>query len=77
MIIFQPQIFKEDLLDGTGWKCKKCNVKQNQHLKESKKSMVKLNIRKVCSGRDKPIPPPENTTKLPYDVNYLYFYLNP
>lgn len=33
--------------------------------------MIKANIRKVCSGRDQPQPPPEDMTKLPYDVSKL------
>ena len=62
IILFgQPQIPKEDGVADAHWMCKRCV--------EPKNSMVKANIRKVCSGRDQPQPPPEDTTKLPYDVS--------
>ncbi|OXU21540.1 hypothetical protein TSAR_004090 [Trichomalopsis sarcophagae] len=67
----QPQIKKEDTLPDAHWKCKKCYDCEPKAPKEIKKSMVKPNIRKVCSGRDQPLPPPEDTTKLPYDPEML------
>ncbi|KAJ8672774.1 hypothetical protein QAD02_004034 [Eretmocerus hayati] len=71
----QPQIKKEDTLPEAHWKCKKCSDCQvlptSQNPKEIKKSMVKPNIRKVCSGRDQPLPPPDDKTKLPYDPEML------
>lgn len=69
IINLQPQIKKEDTLPDAHWKCKKCFDCEPKAPKEIKKSMVKPNIRKVCSGRDQPLPPPEDTTKLPYDVS--------
>lgn len=60
--------------------CKRCmdNQTRNRESGEIKKCMVKVNIRKVCSGRDQPQPPPDDMTKLPYDVSILQaikFYL--
>lgn len=63
--------------------CKRCIDSQPRCREpaEPKNSMVKANIRKVCSGRDQPQPPPDDRTKLPYDVSsldtlltYLYAY---
>jgi len=42
---------------------------------EPKTSMVKANIRKVCSGRDQPPPPPDDMKKLPYDVRYNEIFI--
>ena len=33
--------------------------------------MVKPNIRKVCSGRDQRVPPPNDKANLPYDVKKI------
>lgn len=67
----QPQIKKEDTSPDAHWICKKCSDSQPKALKESKKSMVKANIRKLCSGRDQPLPLPDDKTKLPYDVSLI------
>ncbi|XP_012288737.1 polycomb protein Pcl [Orussus abietinus] len=63
----QPQIAKDG--NETYWMCKRCVDTQlrNRDPGEPKKSMVKANIRRVCSGRDQPQPPPDDMTKLPYD----------
>ncbi|XP_033226981.1 uncharacterized protein LOC117179371 isoform X2 [Belonocnema kinseyi] len=69
----QPHIGKEETLPEVQWMCKRCVDSQprvREHL-EPKNSMVKANIRKVCSGRDQPPPPPEDMTKLPYDPDML------
>lgn len=66
----QPQVIKEETPSEAHWVCKRCIDSQPRH-GEPKNSMVKANIRKVCSGRDQPPPPPEDMTKLPYDPNML------
>ncbi|XP_014224593.1 polycomb protein Pcl isoform X3 [Trichogramma pretiosum] len=60
----QPQIQIEETYPDSHWKCRKCDDCQS---KDTRKSMVKPHIRKVCSGRDQPLPPPDNINKLPYD----------
>ncbi|XP_066596004.1 polycomb protein Pcl isoform X2 [Prorops nasuta] len=69
----QPQVSKEDSTPEANWICKRCTDSQprTRELGEPKNSMVKANIRKVCSGRDQPQPPPDDTTKLPYDPDML------
>ncbi|XP_058809013.1 PHD finger protein 19 isoform X2 [Phymastichus coffea] len=67
-----PQIKKEETLPDAHWQCRKCcDSQQPKGTKEIKKSMVKPNIRKLCSGRDQPLPPPDDKTKLPYDPEML------
>lgn len=55
--------------------CKRCVDSQPRirDVLEPKNSMVKASIRKVCSGRDQPQPPPDDMTKLPYDVSFSKF----
>ncbi|XP_017875284.1 polycomb protein Pcl isoform X2 [Ceratina calcarata] len=67
----QPQIVKDG--EAHGWMCKRCIDSQPRayELTEPKTSMVKASIRKVCSGRDQPQPPPDDMTKLPYDPSML------
>ncbi|XP_020706963.1 uncharacterized protein LOC105684844 isoform X2 [Athalia rosae] len=69
----QPQITKEETLPEAHWMCKRCIDSQprSREPPEPKNSMVKANIRKVCSGRDQPQPPPDDMTKLPYDPEML------
>ncbi|XP_043684231.1 uncharacterized protein LOC122636740 [Vespula pensylvanica] len=69
----QPQVSKEETRSDTNWMCKRCmdNQTRNRESGEIKKCMVKVNIRKVCSGRDQPQPPPDDMTKLPYDPDML------
>ncbi|XP_076303389.1 polycomb protein Pcl [Lasioglossum baleicum] len=69
----QPQIIKEETAVEAHWMCKRCVDSQprTRELVEPKTSMVKASIRKVCSGRDQPQPPPDDMTKLPYDPNML------
>ncbi|EFN76679.1 metal-response element-binding transcription factor 2 isoform X1 [Harpegnathos saltator] len=71
----QPQIPKQETSTDTHWMCKRCTDNQPRMREpcESKTSMVKVNIRKVCSGRDQPEPPPDDMTKLPYDPNMLHW----
>lgn len=71
VIYFQPQVSKEETRSDSNWMCKRCmdNQTRNRESGEIKKCMVKVNIRKVCSGRDQPQPPPDDMTKLPYDVS--------
>lgn len=66
----QPQIPKQESGADTHWMCKRCTDSQPRTREpcEPKTSMVKASIRKVCSGRDQPQPPPDDMTKLPYDV---------
>ncbi|XP_043276168.1 PHD finger protein 19 [Venturia canescens] len=69
-----PHITKqEDGASDAHWMCKRCVDSQprSREPTEPKNSMVKANIRRVCSGRDQPQPPPEDTTKLPYDPEML------
>lgn len=67
----QPQILKEETAAEAHWMCKRCVDSQprGREVVEPKTSMVKASIRKVCSGRDQPQPPPDDMTKLPYDVS--------
>lgn len=67
----QPQILKEETAAEAHWMCKRCIDSQPRarEVVEPKTSMVKASIRKVCSGRDQPQPPPDDMTKLPYDVS--------
>ncbi|XP_050577858.1 polycomb protein Pcl isoform X2 [Bombus affinis] len=69
----QPQILKEETAAEAHWMCKRCIDSQPRarEVVEPKTSMVKASIRKVCSGRDQPQPPPDDMTKLPYDPNML------
>ncbi|KAM0736465.1 Metal-response element-binding transcription factor 2 [Formica fusca] len=69
----QPQIPKQEPGADTHWMCKRCTDSQPRMREpcEPKTSMVKVNIRKVCSGRDQPQPPPDDMTKLPYDPDML------
>lgn len=69
----QPHVSKEETRSDTNWMCKRCmdNQTRNRESGEIKKCMVKVNIRKVCSGRDQPQPPPDDMTKLPYDPDML------
>lgn len=69
----QPQILKEETAAEAHWMCKRCVDSQprTREVVEPKTSMVKASIRKVCSGRDQPQPPPDDMTKLPYDPNML------
>ncbi|XP_071879082.1 polycomb protein Pcl isoform X2 [Bombus fervidus] len=69
----QPQILKEETAAEAHWMCKRCIDSQprTREVVEPKTSMVKASIRKVCSGRDQPQPPPDDMTKLPYDPNML------
>ncbi|KAL6429561.1 hypothetical protein ACFW04_007485 [Cataglyphis niger] len=69
----QPQIPKQEPGANTHWMCKRCTDSQPRTREpcEPKTSMVKVNIRKVCSGRDQPQPPPDDMTKLPYDPDML------
>ncbi|KAK9307710.1 hypothetical protein QLX08_001974 [Tetragonisca angustula] len=69
----QPQILKEETSAEAHWMCKRCVDSQprTREVVEPKTSMVKASIRKVCSGRDQPQPPPDDMTKLPYDPNML------
>ncbi|XP_076674846.1 polycomb protein Pcl isoform X4 [Andrena cerasifolii] len=69
----QPQISKEETAAEAHWICKRCVDSQprTRDVVEPKTSMVKASIRKVCSGRDQPQPPPDDMTKLPYDPNML------
>ncbi|XP_015108629.1 metal-response element-binding transcription factor 2 isoform X1 [Diachasma alloeum] len=69
----QPHVSKEDASPDSHWMCKRC-VDCQPRVRESgdpKNSMIKANIRKVCSGRDQPEPPPQDLTKLPYDPEML------
>ncbi|KAH0947583.1 hypothetical protein HN011_012430 [Eciton burchellii] len=69
----QPQIPKQEPSADTHWMCKRCTDSQPRTREpcEPKTSMVKASIRKVCSGRDQPQPPPDDMTKLPYDPDML------
>ncbi|KAK0180078.1 hypothetical protein PV327_005757 [Microctonus hyperodae] len=69
----QPRVSKEDSSPDSHWKCKRCVDCQprSREFADPKNSMIKANIRKVCSGRDQPQPPPEDMTKLPYDPEML------
>ncbi|KMQ95500.1 metal-response element-binding transcription factor 2 [Lasius niger] len=69
----QPQIPKQESGADTHWMCKRCTDSQPRTREpcEPKTSMVKASIRKVCSGRDQPQPPPDDMTKLPYDPDML------
>ncbi|XP_008545132.1 PHD finger protein 19 [Microplitis demolitor] len=70
----KPQVSKEEANADSHWKCKRCQeniLKTTRDGPDPKNSMIKANIRKVCSGRDQPQPPPEDMTKLPYDPEML------
>lgn len=69
----QPQVSKEETRTDANWICKRCmdNQTRNREFGETKKCMVRVKIRKVCSGRDQPQPPPDDMTKLPYDPDML------
>ncbi|TGZ48158.1 polycomb protein Pcl [Temnothorax longispinosus] len=69
----QPEIPKPEPGKDIHWICKRCTDSQPRTREscEPKNSMVKASIRKVCSGRDQPQPPPDDMTKLPYDPNML------
>ncbi|XP_070150534.1 metal-response element-binding transcription factor 2 [Polyergus mexicanus] len=69
----QPQIPKQEPGVDIHWMCKRCTDSQSRMCEpcEPKTSMVKVDIRKVCSGRDQPQPPPDDMTKLPYDPDML------
>lgn len=70
----QPEIPKSEPGKDIHWICKRCTDSQPRMREscEPKNSMVKASIRKVCSGRDQPQPPPDDMTKLPYDVRFNY-----
>lgn len=72
-----PAIPEYDKNPNSLWRCRKCFdynklQKLQKELKKEKKSMIKLNIRQVCSGRDKRLPPPDDKSKLPYDVSVQF-----
>ncbi|KAG8034512.1 hypothetical protein G9C98_007588 [Cotesia typhae] len=70
----KPQVTTEEANADSYWKCKRCQeniLKTTRDGPDPKNSMIKANIRKVCSGRDQPQPPPEDMTKLPYDPEML------
>ncbi|KAL6264740.1 hypothetical protein P5V15_004839 [Pogonomyrmex californicus] len=69
----QPEIPKSEPGKDIHWICKRCIDSQPRTREscEPKNSMVKASIRKVCSGRDQPQPPPDDMTKLPYDPDML------
>ncbi|XP_012228715.1 metal-response element-binding transcription factor 2 isoform X3 [Linepithema humile] len=69
----EPQIPKQEPGVNTHWMCKRCTDSKMRlrQFGEPKTSMVKANIRKVCSGRDQPPPPPDDMKKLPYDPDML------
>jgi len=70
----QPEIPNPEPGKDIHWICNRC-IDSQPRIREScepKNSMVKASIRKVCSGRDQPQPPPDDMTKLPYDVRFKY-----
>ncbi|XP_018355309.1 PREDICTED: metal-response element-binding transcription factor 2 isoform X2 [Trachymyrmex septentrionalis] len=69
----QPEISKPESGRDIHWICRRCIDSQPRTREscEPKNSMVKASIRKVCSGRDQPQPPPDDMTKLPYDPDML------